>query len=108
MPLNPGEASAPLPTIEPTFVSIRDNVFSPHCVKCHGQGADHDDIDIFNLDTLTGPKGWVVPSDPDKSELYQDLIKTGKGRMPPLKTGPGLPADQIDVIRTWILNGAKD
>ncbi len=117
MPLNEDETSSqPVPApppLAPTFQSIRTQIFESRCIKCHGPGGSHDDIDIFDQTLLTGRDGWVVPFDPDKSELYQDLIKTGKGRMPPLaKPGnppvPPLTAEQIQTVRTWILNGAKD
>jgi hypothetical protein len=113
MPLNAGESGEPVPTVVPTFQSIRSNIFETRCIRCHGPGASHDDINIYDLSTLTGAKGWVVAYDPEKSELFQDITKTGKGRMPPIAK-PGKPAvdpltpEQIDVIRTWILNGAKD
>jgi mono/diheme cytochrome c family protein len=113
MPLNQGEASEPLPALSPTFQSIRANIFETRCLRCHGPGESHDDINIFDQSTVTGAKGWVVPFDPEKSELYQDITKTTKGRMPPIAK-PGKPTvdpltpEQIDTIRTWILNGAND
>lgn len=112
MPLNAGEGSQPIPPpapLEPTFQSIRDNVFTARCIVCHGPGGSHKKINIFDEALLTSSDGWVVPYDPDKSELYQDLIKPAKGRMPPAKNGAApLSQEQIDTIRTWILNGAKD
>jgi uncharacterized membrane protein len=113
MPLNEGEAAEPVPALAPNFQSIRTQIFETRCLRCHGAGESHDDINIFDQSILTGTKGWVVPFDPEKSELYQDIIKTGKGRMPPIAK-PGKPVvdpltpEQIDTIRTWILNGAKD
>jgi hypothetical protein len=116
MPLNEGDTSTPVATpspsptlvLQPTFQSIRDGIFALRCAKCHAEGGSHDDIAIFDLQTLTGADGWVVPYSPEKSELYQDLLKKDKGRMPPTKAGPPLLPEQIETIRTWIVNGAKD
>lgn len=112
MPLEAGTESQPIPPpapVLPTFASIRDNIFVARCVSCHGPEGKKKDINIFNEALLTSSDGWVVPYDPDKSELYKDLLKTGRGRMPPAKDGaPPLTPEQIDTIRTWILNGAKD
>jgi mono/diheme cytochrome c family protein len=107
-PLNPGDGAAQAPVLEPNFESIRDLVFTPRCAKCHAPGEKHDDIAIFDYATLIGPDGWVTPGDPANSDLFEDLIKPSKGRMPPVKAGPALTSEQIEVIRTWIINGAPE
>ena len=49
----------------------------------------------------------VVPGDPDNSLLYLKLTTAPCGdAMPPTGSG-ALPADAIELVRQWILAGAK-
>ncbi len=49
----------------------------------------------------------VKPGDPDNSVLIRAMAGTSCGnRMPP--NGPYLGTDELDVVRTWISNGAAN
>ncbi len=50
---------------------------------------------------------YVEPFDPDASYLIQKLAGEGVGAPMPLNSGP-LRVDDVDAIRTWILEGAAD
>lgn len=54
-------------------------------------------------------RGKIVPGDPDESLLIKRLItKQEKKRMPPLKSdNPQLNAEQIDLLKRWIKEGAN-
>jgi hypothetical protein len=113
-PITPGGGGEPL---TPDFKSIQDNVFTPICTKCHigagaPQGLQLDEAHSYAL--LVGVPSTEQPNvlrikagDPDNSYLVQKIEGapsiTGV-RMP--FGGPYLPQSTIDVIRTWVTNGA--
>jgi hypothetical protein len=104
-------------TLQPTFQSIQDNVFSPVCTGCHaGAGAPLGlRLDggssyalLVNAPSAEAPTlQRVQPGNPDASYLIQKLEGTATvgGRMP--LNGPPLPASTIAVIRQWITDGAQ-
>lgn len=104
-------------TLEATFSSIQENVFTPICTACHAgatapQGLRLDDANSYGL--LVGVASAeqpalqrVEPGDPDNSYLIQKLEGTAAvGEQMPLNATP-LPQADIDVIRQWITDGAQ-
>jgi mono/diheme cytochrome c family protein len=89
----------------PRFEADVQPIFQANCVRCHGAKKHRADL---NLSSATGlQKGSesgpvVVPGKPDKSLLFE---KVHDGLMPPTKGGH-LSAQQVDLIRRWILAGA--
>jgi hypothetical protein len=49
--------------------------------------------------------GIVVPGEPEESELIEHLLSPGM-QMPP--SVPPIPDETIQLIVTWIAQGAKD
>ena len=113
-PITPGGGGEPL---TPDFKSIQDNVFTPICTKCHigagaPQGLQLDAAHSYAL--LVGVPSTEQPNvlrikagDPDNSYLVQKIEgapSISGVRMP--FGGPYLPQSTIDVIRTWVTNGA--
>jgi hypothetical protein len=109
-----GGASGPL---TPSFDSIQANIFEPLCEHCHAGanapvGLRLDAANSYSL--LVGvPSGErpsvlrVAPGDPNNSYLIQKLEGTAAvgERMP---AGlPALPQADIDIVRQWILDGAR-
>ncbi len=91
------------------------NLFNAECLGCHGTGG------LGDLDLLSDPHAAlvgvpsvadatqirVVAGDPDASVLWQKLVGTQTvGDEMPLSGV--LPADRVEVVRTWILEGASD
>lgn len=113
-PLSEGEdPSGPL---LPNFRSIQSHVFTPRCSGCHAgatapRGLRLDATNSYVL--LVGVASGQVPAlkrvaagDPDNSYLIQKLEgHAGVGQRMPLG-GPYLDAASVNVIRTWIKNGA--
>lgn len=107
----------PDPNDEPTLSNIQARVFTPICIQCHvgasaPQGLRLDSVNSF--DDLVGVPSQEVsslfrvsPSDPDNSYLVQKIEGTASvgGQMP--LGGPPLPAEDIQLIRQWITNGAQ-
>jgi hypothetical protein len=98
------------------FNSIQDNVFTPVCTRCHAgatapRGLRLDAGNSYAL--LVGVASGEVPTvqrvqpgNPAASYLIQKLEGTATvgARMP--LGGPFLPQSTIDIISTWIRNGA--
>ncbi|MEM7281844.1 MAG: Ig-like domain-containing protein, partial [Pseudomonadota bacterium] len=106
----------PVVGLQPTWRSIQDNIFTPMCITCHaGAGAPAglqlDEDNSFNM-LVNIPSSQVPtllrvePGDPDDSYLVQKLegTQTVGGRMP--QGGPFLEQSDIDVVRTWVTDGA--
>jgi hypothetical protein len=103
-------------TLQPTFQSIQDNVFTPVCTGCHAgasaplglrlnEGSSY--ALLVNASSVEVPSlQRVQPGNPDSSYLIQKLEGTAAvGSRMPLNQPP-LPAATIAVIRQWITNGA--
>lgn len=104
-------------TVDPTFSSISTNIFQKRC-SCHQSESFGTpflltpDMAYQNLRQLSTEQPnlfRVDPGNPDKSYLYLK-ITGAEGitleRMP--KGGPYLSSDQIEAIRQWIVDGAKN
>lgn len=109
--------------VQPTLLSIQDNVFTPTCAGCHS-GPSSDIVgdlpagmDLSSLTmsfmSLVGVNSLqntglqrVEANNPDNSYLIQKLEGTASdgGQMP--LGGPPLDQATIDVIRQWISDGA--
>ncbi len=109
--------------VQPSLLSIQDNVFTPICSGCHSGPASNDAGDLpagMDLTSLTmsfmslvdvtsledGNFLRVEPGNPDDSYLIQKLEGNASvGAQIPI----GAPLDQatIDVIRQWISDGAS-
>ena len=87
-------------------------LLSEHCFKCHGPDETHREADL-RLDLREhlyedqgGGYQAVVPGTPDKSELMRRIVAEDVGeRMPPEGEEP-LTAEQVEIIRRWIEQGA--
>lgn len=81
------------------------------CFPCHGPEMSPVSMAGFRVDLRehTVDQGKIVPGDPDESPLIKRLIaKQDSKRMPPLKSdNPQLNAEQIDLLKRWIEEGAS-
>lgn len=98
------------PSSRPTsFTYIHAAIIAPSCAtsSCHSSLAQTAGVVLDDKDTayriLTDPaRNYVLAGDPG-STLILLLEGDERTRMPP--EAP-LPADDIDLIRTWIIDGA--
>ncbi|HUY37052.1 MAG TPA: DUF1553 domain-containing protein [Pirellulales bacterium] len=88
-------------------------LLSDHCFQCHGpdeakrMGELRLDIEAAALAPRDGTRP-IVPGDPAASELYRRIASTDPDeRMPPADSGRKLRAEQIELVRRWIEQGAK-
>ena len=80
------------------------------CNKCHHEDEQSGGLDLTRLETMRrgGDElgAAIVPGKPDQSPLIQVLTGVKEPTMP--ENGDPLPAAEIDLLRRWIAEGAKD
>jgi ankyrin repeat protein/mono/diheme cytochrome c family protein len=82
-------------------------LFQQHCIECHGPSQQMGGMRLDRRSSAMGIRGGTTigPGNAEGSRLYLRLAGTKAGqRMPP--TGPLTP-DQINLIKTWIDQGAE-
>lgn len=93
-------------------------ILANSCFKCHGpdgngrKGGTKDQK--LRLDTEAGAFASydgiipIVPGKPDKSELVSRITSTDpEVMMPPPKSGKTISAREIELLKTWVAQGAK-
>ena len=100
-------------------VSFRDQVLpvlNARCTRCHGSEVARGKIAMYSYasfmssHTVSGKEPLVVAGSPYQSRLYI-LCETNQPhfRMPPDTSGiMPLPPEELDILRHWIAEGAKD
>lgn len=85
-------------------------ILKAKCYECHSEEAKKekagyvfDNLERFSGDI--GPKGQVVPGDPERSNLL-DIVTRDKDPMPP-SGKPRLTPKEIKLLRQWIEEGAS-
>jgi mono/diheme cytochrome c family protein len=109
-PENAGNDNTPPPVLVPTFASIHDLIFAKHCVQCHNPTGKAKDVPLDSIAAITDPSLDIVEAgSPDSSQLIKVLSPGANKPMPPPDSGfAQLKPEEVDVIRQWIQNGAKD
>ena len=82
------------------------------CFACHGPDESKRDSDL-RLDTHEGAlaeidgRHAIVPGKPDESELIRRIAsQKADERMPPADSNKQLSAEEIELFRRWIAEGA--
>ncbi len=102
-------AQGPLVAPEPrvNFVRQVEPILARHCYDCHGPDVQESGLrlDIPQLARRGGSRGpAVVPGKPRQSLLILAIEGHGDLKMPP--EGEGLSAEELALLRRWILQGA--
>ncbi len=101
-------------TTEPAVTFNRDirPLLSDNCFFCHGPDQNKREADL-RLDTREGlygeadSPGTVVPGKPAESELLRRVRSTDEDEvMPPPDSHKSLSPEQIELLETWIRQGA--
>jgi hypothetical protein len=82
-------------------------IFAENCTSCHGPKKQMGGLRLDSGEAVSkgGDDGPVVkPGDPQNSRLIQAIRQIGELKMPPKKK---LPAEAIDILTAWVLEGAK-
>ena len=82
-------------------------ILKEHCVHCHGEGGEAEaglDVRLRRFMVTGGDSGEsIVPGSPESSYL---VMRLDSGEMPP-DEDKLLPAHDIELIKTWIAQGAR-
>lgn len=101
---------AEIPAENLTFMLIKERILSPRCFSCHSGGgmAGHVSLETRE-DLIDSPLEIVISGNPDESGIIIATTRTDDKRMPPPDSGiPPLTAAEIDAIRRWIAEGARE
>jgi hypothetical protein len=89
-------------------------ILSDTCFTCHGPDKGNRKTELrFDLEESTRAdlgdgRRAIVPGDPARSELYRRVSTKDEAlRMPPVYSGRKLTETQIEVLKTWIEQGAQ-
>ncbi len=84
-------------------------ILSENCFYCHGPDKAHRKSGLrLDVRDAALEDAAFVPGDPDKSEIVIRITtKDADDLMPPPSTHKTLTANQIDVLRRWIAEGAE-
>jgi cytochrome c553 len=83
-------------------------ILSENCFYCHGNDANHRKAKLrLDMREEALKKEAFVPGDPDKSELVARLVSTDPDEvMPPPDSHKKLTAQQKEILRRWVAQGA--
>lgn len=83
-------------------------ILSENCFFCHGPDEEHRQADL-RLDEAEAAKEYaLVPGSASESEFFQRIVSDDADlRMPPADSGKELTEKQIQILETWIDQGAE-
>jgi outer membrane biosynthesis protein TonB len=101
----PPKKEEPISTKVVSFEKDVKPIFRSYCFNCHGAaGKPKGDVDLTSLAKIVDPKNPPIlkVGMPEKSAIYSQIIDQA---MPPNGARPS--KGEAEVIRNWILSGAK-
>ena len=105
--------TAPLPAAEkPSFNRDIRPLLSDACFQCHGtdeakrKGNLRLDVRELAIKPAKSGSPAIVPGKPDESELIKRVAAHDESAMPPKKLGKTLRAEQVELLKRWIADGA--
>ena len=83
-------------------------ILSRHCIACHGPDEGDRQADL-RLDTFEGATDYAIaPGDADGSDVIDRIVTDDADlRMPPTDHADALKPKEIELLRTWIDQGAQ-
>ncbi len=81
-------------------------IFNSKCIICHSESPQGTSLKLTNYSNLITKPGIVRPNEPLSSVLYQRISGMSYPRMP--LNQDTLTAKQIQGIKTWISEGARN
>ena len=95
----------PKPTLAVDYLTDIKPLLEEKCWSCHGVLKQESGL---RLDTRAQiiDAGTIIPGDPSASELISRIMADPSERMPPPSDGSKLTEHEIDLLKTWIGEGA--
>lgn len=79
-------------------------IFESNCLRCHGSETE----EAFRIDEKDAAMDYIVPGEPDESEIYTYLISDDEDEMmPPPDEGGRLGDSDVQLVNLWIKQGAS-
>ncbi|TWU00912.1 SHD1 domain-containing protein [Stieleria varia] len=98
--------TAPEPSDDQKLAGHALGILKTHCYRCHGEdGADEGGFDFVHDREKLVAAGYLLPKDAARSPLFDRMVSSDSP-MPPKGESPRPSADEIDVVRAWIAEGA--
>ncbi len=96
--------------LEPTFKSINKNILQNKCIVCHSVGKVAERVPLDSPKSMIdSPLEIIIPGNSEESGLIISTSPNARKLMPPKKSGiTPLKPEEIEIIKQWIDNGAKD
>lgn len=84
-------------------------IFDAHCTKCHGEKRELGGFAMHAaaIGDLIDQEYYIVKQDAGESEVYKRVILPADDELFMPKGGKPLPAEQLELIKTWINEGAS-
>ena len=104
-PVSASAAEKPISFIEDVAPIIKEN-----CLACHEPKKKSGKYDMSTFEKLMegGTNGeMIIPGKPEESEFYTLMVTDEQRRMPPRDKGEAVSKEKAEIIRKWILQGAK-
>ena len=90
------------------FASEIRPILAARCYPCHGPELQQNGLRLDSLAAIlkgSANGSVVIPGDSEKSPLVRRILGLDRPQMP--YGGPPLPADDVELIRKWIDQGAR-
>lgn len=112
-PLNGTDVPPPAPVeiLKPEFTSIKKLIIDRKCLSCHKPGGEAPRVPLNTPEEMIdSPLEIIIPGNADESGFIMTLDWENSTKpMPPKKSGiTPVSAEEIEIIKQWINNGAKD
>lgn len=106
-------ASGPVKSAEPVDFNRDIRPIITKCFACHGPDSQAGSAGL-RLDSFAGAtkkldsgKAAIVPGKPDQSEFIKRIYATDDSQMPPVDSHKKLSAEEKELLRNWIAQGAE-
>ena len=100
------DEGAPWTALESSTEQVALVILINRCIECHGANQSSG-LDLRSRETALkgGNRGpALIPGKPEQSLLYQSILRQGELKMPMGRAA--LPANELEVLRNWIMEGA--
>ena len=78
------------------------------CLSCHNDNNTTEDVSFTSYNSIMSNDELVEPNNYSHSELYEAITETDTDDLMPPPPASALTSTQIDLIKKWIQQGAKN